>query len=316
MLERPPVFTNDLLDLHYLIDRFGFIFITEGYYHPPKIVRSRLTYFPDPFGKIYIQGKSYSKFYGSNRNLKKIVPVEYVNNSSPDGSGCFVPIKNIYQILDPRLGLKENPHLETIITSLTDIGINCQGNIGVIGSYLLRANNDDSDIDIVIYGKENAKILLSNYKNLKLKHSWTCPTNDDIQRRAIKYKKNYNLTIKENLLLNSIRKRSRLDFRLPNGKIIGFHCVYLPEEIPPNPIKSNQHKDDEIEFTGKILSDIESCFMPRVYLVHHNQNNKKYSVITYMWRFWVAADQGDNVLVRGKLIDDYTILLSDHIHGV
>lgn len=154
-------------------------FAVNSYNHPDTHIMSFLRYIPDNNGDRTIDNKRYSKVDSNQayEYIKKNHP-EYlfiwnVENKKMMG----VKREDIVEILNPINKLKEiinsndNNSLFNKIRSIAKT-FHIYGNIdyenmGVTGSTLLNLQNDNSDIDFIVFGLENHKKAIKLFSNIK-----------------------------------------------------------------------------------------------------------------------------------------------------
>ncbi|MCL7412356.1 MAG: nucleotidyltransferase domain-containing protein [ANME-2 cluster archaeon] len=145
-LDHPEVRLRD-----FIITRDGWIFSSADYYHPEG-VRGVLRYVPNPEGQRTNGTRYYRKYdFDEAYRYMDIHKPEWVQDVH------VVPWDQVERVLSPSERLREiwhsDPRLEEITGTLLEAGIPME-TMGVTGSFLPGLQNDESDIDFVIYGPQ------------------------------------------------------------------------------------------------------------------------------------------------------------------
>jgi len=157
--------------------REGLIFDVKGLLHPPDRVISYARYFPHSMGDRERVGKRYKKVYSLNErqtflseNYPQYLYYDEIHGKQLEG----VPTSVITKHYEPIAGLKtlsERNALQQIemhalyfSRQLHKASIVPFNKIGVSGSILIGLQKDDSDVDLIVYGRENG---LRVHKTLK-----------------------------------------------------------------------------------------------------------------------------------------------------
>ena len=148
--------------------REGLIFDVKGLVHPPDRVVAYLRYLEDPSGDRRRGDKMYTRVYSLSereKTLRNRYP-QYLFydpifgeslQGVPHGSICKVyqPTGRVSELLrDSDLDRVETEALE-LIQSLHGLSSVDLGGIGLSGSILVDLHTETSDIDVIVYGREN-----------------------------------------------------------------------------------------------------------------------------------------------------------------
>ena len=279
-----------------LLTKDGFIFYVFGYEHPKNRVFSFLKYinsslandFPIRFlkQKWNLDGLELSrpeKLY-TVENYQKFL--ETLRKNFPNYLYCCpfrnkevisVPLDRIKKIYLPGECLhaifekekkdelqNETVELVSLLSKESKVAIQY---FGIHGSVGLNMHSEYSDIDLVVYGSENFKLLESSINRLADEGIFThvCTKKIDYAR---KHRGRYN---NRRFVYNAVRKYEEID--APHGKIrytpvkpVSFRCevmddnenmfrpaIYPIKNYHPDDSKSELHKD---QFPARVLSMI------------------------------------------------------------
>jgi len=300
-------------DRDFLLTKDGFFFCVVGHLHPRNKVISYLKYLPSKFG-LWGKDKKYKrvvKFYSmeeyeKNLNwLKKFYPQYLFRSKVLGGTFQAVPLNFILKHFKPEERLKEifeSKDLDPLEVKVLDL-VNYLSkeanvsikNFGVTGSLLIKIHNlKFSDIDLVIYGKEEGRRLkeaLMGKLEIPEEHLEAL-----IGRRKLKPS-----------IVKEVYKR-RWNYRFFKGKFFSLHPV----------------KEEPDEYYGKkiyrplglakvkalIEEDEDSLFLPHKYQIKvlnflkgkEVQNLKELCLYD---GFYSILEKGEEVICYGKLEEVY-----------
>ncbi|MDG6243396.1 MAG: nucleotidyltransferase domain-containing protein [Methanolobus sp.] len=135
----------------FLITKDDWIFAVSDYFHPHGI-RSTLRYVPDDNGDRELAGKRYLKYDFD-------VAFAFMRTNRPEWveDVHVVPEEHIKKVLSPNSAIERLYGSDRRVNAIVDIlekeGISRE-TMGVTGSLLPGLQNEGSDIDFVVYGKE------------------------------------------------------------------------------------------------------------------------------------------------------------------
>ena len=312
-------------DRDYLITAEGFIFAVIGNIHPADRVIAYLKYVPDERGKWgrgrsryrrALQHYNVPSVMDSMRFLRANAP-QYVYESTVHGITLpGVPTDRIVEHLRPEerlIQLRSTQHrdeLEERALRLVDlIWQNASvptESLGVTGSLLARIHDPAfSDIDLVVYGFNNAVRVRSFLQNLKESSS------NAVRRLTGASQEKW---IAERLVSTPLTWQNAIDLLarkwnigLFDGTDFSIHAVHIEEEV-------HEHYGDEryvplgiVDATAKISDDDESLFMPAVYRVESAHLKGSFSsctvdrIVSFEGLYADIAKQGETISCRGKL---------------
>ncbi len=180
MPRSPRIQSQTPIDHDMIVSKDGVIYVVVGNNHPPGFTYAYPKYKPTTrktpwcnritcYERIPLQ---YEVLHIYHRSMG-LVDIYH----DPKYSSRIIGLKNsrIKHILNAKARLKEiisSPKtiLETILVELVDeirsLGVNTSS-LGITGSILANIHNDKlSDIDLVVYGKENALRIIEDCKNI------------------------------------------------------------------------------------------------------------------------------------------------------
>lgn len=312
-------------DRDYLITPEGFIFAVIGNLHPADRVVAYLKYIPDEHGKW---GRDHSRYrralqhynvpsvMDSMRFLRARAP-EYVFESSVHGIALpAVPIDRIAEHLRPEerlLQLKSSQdrdelerktlRLVELISHRVDLPV---GSLGVTGSVLARIHVPAfSDIDLVVYGFNNALRVRTLLQNLRESSSGTVRrlTGASREKWITERVRSTPLT-RENAIALLARK---WNIGLFEGTEFSVHAVHTESEV------SERYGDERyvpvgiVNATARVAESSESLFMPAVYRIESVKLKGSFSaytvdrIVSFEGLYADTAAQGETVSCRGKL---------------
>lgn len=300
-------------DCWHFITKDGLIFATRGNFHSEGFIRSIGLYLPDKNGDRIYSGKKYSKIvdeYG-DKWVKEKHP-EYVVDDEK-GIRILTPIEDIDKYFNPFEISGETRELikKTKWGKLIHIleELMPKEDIGIIGSYLMGFPTEKSDIDIVIRGLKNLKIIKSKFDYI-LKKLDATPDLDEYLTK-ISLDKYYGFYSKDKNNFSQMIKNRWATIRTKEY-LTKLRFVPKEDEVKSPRIKN---KLKEIEVKGRVVDDIGTNFMPRFFKIQ--TETREYFVLTYFWDYTYCVKKEDNVIINGSLFDENIVVINNRIkHGV
>ncbi|MBZ9578459.1 nucleotidyltransferase domain-containing protein [Patescibacteria group bacterium] len=296
-------------DCDYIKTFDDIIFIVKGYYHPPEKVRVVPVFFPDKNGDRIERatGKRFRRRVEehSSKLISKLHPDYLPEASDLHRYGVLVLTQDIITHYTPQSKMKEcwdgeifkGTKWENLILSINEIGQVPIEDIGIYGSFLVGLGRETSDIDLVIYGRENLSKLRKKFdlilKNAKIKKA------TDEQRLLKSEGWSEYCPIDVNRIFK-IEKRKWSRVNIYGEETMCIRFVYKKNEIPPNPITTPPIK--EIKTKGEVLDSTGTHFCPRIAKV--KIDDKVFDIITYYWLFFSCVYEGDVVEIFGNYRKD------------
>jgi predicted nucleotidyltransferase len=318
--------TRSFRDRDYLETVDGLFFTVIGSVHPRDRVLAYLKYLPDSTGRWGSGKKRYrrSMRYYSAPNVMDAVDFlsqtfpQYVFYAEPlNMTFSAVPTEKIakHYCPDQRLrelwNRKQRDRLQSkaielvhVISEESGVPLN---RLGITGSILLGVHKVSfSDIDLVVYGREEARrvkeSLLSLYERKRA----------GVERlrgqKLLRWCKEMSLvhpfSIPEAKKLYNTRKWNKGTFR---GTIFSIHPTKVEEEVSERYGDEYYRSRGMVEAKAKVVGSEDSYFLPAVYRV--NQVQFEYNsdigpvgqVVSYEGLYSDVASNGEQITIRGKL---------------
>ena len=323
-----------LRDRDAIVTREGLIFRVLGYMHPPEgyicdleyapsgIFRSNNPKAPRGFGK-----KVFYKFYGDEgwSFIRRRFPHHMILFKPLGKKILGVKCRNIVEVRKPEevlrkiINLKPKDELLKILQRILKIIVDSNGlsphNFGVFGSILHGFHNPNfSDIDLIIYGKDNLRRLRSILREIYADKSFPLSNEfenknlvSQIMRKTWHFK---NLSPKE-FIWHQKRKLIYGVFHENSSKRmikIEFEPVKSWSEI------HNEYEDlENITWKGwikallKVRDDSEGAYMPSIYYVEPLEIIKGpkvddiLRVVSYLEEFRMQCLKDEVIFVEGNL---------------
>ncbi|MBS7637657.1 nucleotidyltransferase domain-containing protein [Candidatus Bathyarchaeota archaeon] len=172
----------------------GLIFDVKGFVHPPDRIVAYLRYLEEPSGDRRRGDKTYVKVYSlseRDRIIREKYP-QYLFYDPVFGEYLEgVPHNAISKIYEPAakvLELVKKPHLDQVeIQALEFLKIlhdsSNVGKLGLSGSILVGLHTENSDIDVIVYGRKNCLIVYESLTQLMQEgKSVTSYSSSDLKR--------------------------------------------------------------------------------------------------------------------------------------
>jgi len=313
-------------DRDFIETREGMFFCVTGYLHPPDKYTAYLKYSPAPVGKwksgeisyrreleYYHVGKvadtiaylerNYPHYvhYCPVRDIKfSMIPQEYVRH-------YYLPEQRLQEILEsPR-----DPLEEEVCAFVSEI-IACTGikeeDFGITGSILLGIHNPEfSDIDLLVYGLENAlkiRAALKERRPAKIRPV----TGKALEEWCASVVKHFPLSYEEARYL----ARRRWNYGFFEGRYFSIHPTKKDDEMGEN-YGDKIYREKGVARIRAIVSDAsESLFTPALYRIEevevigggagtqHVAPLLK-EALSYEGLYRDVVDDGDEIEARGKL---------------
>ncbi|MFX0093158.1 MAG: hypothetical protein ACFFBD_15480 [Candidatus Hodarchaeota archaeon] len=314
-------------DRDVFFDKHGRIYITLGYLQPPDRVLAFLKYIPSQKGESSPQWKLQNTYYrrifwgtveSVKKGLKENIPsysiwdsffgTELIEVPHTDIKQHFIPEQRIQEILsDPQGPLeKKVAHVAELLHSVLNISYN---DLGIAGSILWRGHQSISDVNMNIYGFENAWVLQRNYDHL-VKEA------PSIKLRKIEQwgKTMKRIADRNPLTLEDVQtlfmRRKEIYYK---NEGIGVMPILRPDK-DRLPIKygTEVFKTDleNIILRGEIVADDYSLFMPAIYELALSKRERSkipgltssnLRILVYDGSFRALFQKHDRVEVSGAL---------------
>ena len=304
-------FTDPILR-DFFVTTDGFIFSVPDYFHPAQGIRSILRYVPDGNG-TRICKKTRQKY----RKIDFDDSFQYLKECHPDwlSETAVVPRSEIVQILKPNDVVSDifsekrfYPAAAELIHRLKAAGIPTSA-MGISGSLLPGLDNEDSDIDFVVFGNDwfKARAAVDEMKqnhgggNSGLRSSlfgFKIADLDDAMWRTV-YKKRKSPLSFEDFLKHEMRKGNR-GMLIPDGggKNIYFDLLFARSDDQIKEPIARGFDTHKTEIEAVVTGASFSFDSPAIYLIDHDDIDEIYS---YTHTYAGQAGVGETVRARGMV---------------
>ena len=270
-------FNMKIMPRFFIRTKDNLFFAVNTYHHPESHYVAFLRYVPDENGERVFNGVKYKKLSSNEAYdyLMKHHP-NYLFNWNIEGKKTMGVLKeDVYEILNPIhrlnkiLASKDNNELFNKIRLLAKIfhekACISYDDMGISGSTLLNLQNTTtSDIDFIVFGKDNHKRAINLYSKLKEDESSPLEKINDNYWKHVYDKriKDNSMTLEEFIWYES-RKNNR---GLIKGTLFDISFTLKEDEI-------EEEEDiyfkplEKIKIKCKIIDDDNSYAYPAIYLV-------------------------------------------------
>ena len=302
-----------------LIETFdGNIFDVKGLVHPLDRIVAFIRFTPDPNGERMRGNTRYKKVYPLHERyalLRKKFPQYLFFDTVFNQWLCEVPTEKVKTHYEPSTHLSQLRHkrvldkLEKQTIDLarllyTKAGVKWSA-LGVSGSLLVNLNTSKSDIDLVVYGSQNAikihntlKLLIPDIASgVKLYDKQNLRTLFDFRSKDTSMKF-------EDFVRTESRKVLQGKFR---GRDYYIRCVKNWKEVVETYGSIFYKPMGEATIDATVADDSQTIFTPCAYQVEdvHVVEGKNLQfpreVVSFRGRFCEQARKGERIIARGMI---------------
>jgi len=294
----------------------NFIFDVKGIVHPPDRIIAYLRYVPDEKGGRTRLGVQYRKVYGLKRReafLRKNAPIYSYFDPVAHRRLQGVPLEKIKVLHEPieklqQLSAKKSPdQMEEDALELVKLLKSAAGlpstRFGISGSLLVDLHDENSDIDLIVYGVRESHKVLEALKGSKCKMLLERYDKAGI-RRLYEARSMQNAMSFSAFMMHE--KRKFLEGRF--GKRDYFiRCIKDWSEAEEKYGDRYYYPLGSSTIRAVVDDDSESILTPCVYKVTQAQvlsGNKRAvpsQIVSFRGRFCEQAFEGERVQARGRL---------------
>jgi len=314
------------LEGFFLTTKEGLIFDTKGVVQPPDRVIAYLRYIPAALFKGRAskeQRRGYFKVYlleDRAKELKARFPWYLYSSKCLDATIQTVPHERLLQIHDPTkkfqtLVQRGSSELDVLSKCCLELGLAiCSGakislaSLGVSGSILVDLHTSSSDIDLVVYGRDEGGKVYDLMTKLRAQ---TAMIEELTFYREPELRTLYQFRSLSTPI--SFEDFVRVEHKkVLQGRYKGYdfyiRLVYKVEEIEERFGDRCYQDCGDVELNARIAEDTERFFTPCRYGIEDvvilptpGQRLKIEEIVSFRGRFCEAARVGDHVRVLGKL---------------
>ena len=305
-------------DRDFVETREGMFFCVAGYLHPADRVTAYLKYVPTAEGKWGRGGTRYTRTldyyhvsqventyrYLSENHLRYLYdcPVRNIQLSAvpyTDIETYYHPTERLGSIMtNPRDPLEEKAAaVARLLGEHVDPGC-----LGVTGSLLLGSHNPAfSDIDLTVYGRDNAELVREAVLEAKRSGEFRFYTEDEALDWCSKRAQIFPLSVEE---LRRVLDR-RWNFGYVQGTYMSIHPTRSDPEITEAYGDYTYRKQGEVHGTATVTDTRESIYLPAVIHVEDSQledlDVDVSMIVSYEGLYCDLFEPGENVEFRGSL---------------
>jgi len=296
----------------------GLIFDVKGLVHPPDRIVAYLRYVEDPGGDRKRGDKTYVKVYSLNKReeiLRRRYPqylcydlifgdyMQEVPNRCV--SRIYKPSKKALELIKKECLDRVEKDAVEFIQLLQDLADVKFEKMGVSGSILVGLHTENSDIDVIIYGRENCLSMHAALEQAMKKRSGL------ILKYSLKdLERLYEFRSKDTWMpfAEFIRMEQR---KFMQGKFRGrdFFMRFLLDwdEVDEKYGDRAYIPSGYARIKGRILDDSESIFTPCRYLIgdvkilEGTKVQTLKEIVSFRGRFCEQAKKGEMVVAQGKV---------------
>jgi predicted nucleotidyltransferase len=325
-------------DKDFVETKEGLLFTIVGYLHPPDAYTAYLKYRPETKGKWEREGVHYQRMMqvysaaevqSSSNWLLENHP-EYIRLDPVRGIKLpLVPWKNTVAYYLPEVRLTEimrNPQdpleskvkaLVTLLSEASDVDVT---RFGISGSILLEMHNPMfSDIDLLVYGLENAQRIRDVMDELFGENKVRPYSGEEVQAWQLRQVRILGVPSRyAEQIAWSHWQRGRF-----SKTAFSISPVRMDGEIMNQYGAETYSPVESVEFTATIMEDEANLFVPARYLVGDIKMEEGYAelpalteVISFEGVFSAVFHKGDKVRIRGMveaIRDERGNVLRNHV---
>jgi len=296
----------------------GLIFDVKGLVHPPDRIVAYLRYIEDPHGDRQRGNKTYIKVYSLSERelmLRRRYP-QYIYYDPVLGEHMQgVPNKQVSKIYRPSEKVSEllkkssldRVEMEAVefVKLLHDSSNVKLENIGLSGSILVGLHMENSDIDVIVYGRKNCSSIRNALEQLMEEKNGLVSKYGlrDLERLYRFRSKDTWMPLKE-----FIRMERR---KLMQGKFRGrdFFMRFLLDwdEVNEKYGDRTYIPSGYAKVKARVIEDLDSIFTPCKYIIDDvkflegTKASPLKEIVSFRGRFCEQAKKGEMVIAQGKV---------------
>lgn len=293
------------------------IFEVKGLIHPPKKLISYPRYIVDDKGERQKGLRRYRKIYPlkeRNELLKKkyynlLVNDPFLNMEIPELSQSDIrthyrPDEILEKIRKKKIPDNEEKKALELSNHLKDHSDITTSAIGISGSIMIGLQTASSDIDLIIYGRNESNKTRNTLKNLLSEEKHVRKLRNNEMLRLYKFRGANEIMQFEVFVKHELRKTFQGIFGDRE-----FFIRYLPnwEEIDEKYGSIKYVPAGYVKVNARIKDASEAFLSPCRYLLEQveildgNKASNIIEVVSFRGRFCEQAETGESVIIQGKL---------------
>ncbi len=296
----------------------GLIFDVKGLVHPPDRVVAYLRYMEDPSGDRRRGERTYVKVYslGEREKMLRSRYPQYLFYDPVFGEHLegvpnklililYQPAKKVSELLnESSLDQVEAQSIEFVQLIYDSSGVQF-GKLGLSGSVLVNLHIGESDIDFVVYGRENCRSVYETLKQLMQgKNGAVSPYSLEHLERLYEFRSRDTwMTLKDFLRIEQ-RKFSQGRFR---SRDFFVRFILDWDEVNEKYGDRLYRASGYARIEAKVEDDSDSTFTPCKYIISEArvlEGTKVPSpkeIVSFRGRFCEQAKKGETVIAQGKV---------------
>jgi predicted nucleotidyltransferase len=294
----------------------GWIFDVKGLVHPPDGIIAFVRYIPDEQGDRVRRGVKYRKIYDLSERyefLRKHYPQYLRYDNVFDVWLNEVPVNDVAHHYKPQQKTRHllgNIHLDAMekqtldfIKLLNEVAHTSLEHFGVSGSVLVGLHSTQSDIDLVVYGRENSMAVRDALKKLHQEEEMvTAYGRERLRSRYNERQRNTPVSFND-YVFHEARKTCQGFLR---GREFFIRYVKEWKEMTERYGDSMYRNAGYATVKGRVVDASESLFTPCTYAladveVMAGERALVTEVSSFRGRFCDQAVRGEWIVAQGKL---------------
>lgn len=302
----------------FLETREGLIFDVKGLLHPPDRVIAFLRYYPSPNGRRTRNGQTFDKVYHLQERfdyLRQKYP-HYLYNDEVFGQEMQgVPysfVERIYKPQDLLLELREREQRDSLqqdVVTFADVIEQTarvpSESLGISGSIQIDIHGPTSDIDLIVYGRREARAV-----QLAMRRAHLTPEEGIVGYRLDTYRPVYNLRWSGTSV--PIEKMLAVDGLKSMHGVFGGHHYFIRavlhwDEINEQYGDCTYYQLGQARVRCRITNDRDGLFTPCRYEIDDvvflkgKPIDDVREIVSFRGRFAEQVRQDEEVVVQGTL---------------
>ncbi len=296
----------------------GLIFDVKGLVHPPDRIVAYLRYLKSPLGDRIRSGERYVKVYSlSKRNdiVKRRYPHYYYYDPVFGDYMQGVQKERISRLFSPQMKVldleKRRDQLDKVekqalmlIEMLHDASGVSISKMGISGSILVNLHKEDSDIDVIVYGRRNSFSVYESLKNLMDEKGSLARYDIQDLWNLYMFRSRDTLMSWNNFLRIERRKVMQGKFE---GRDFFVRFILDWDEVKEKYGEKTYRPAGYAEIEAVVCDDSNAIFTPCIYPVDQvkflrgTRVDSLREIVSFRGRFCEQARKNEKIVARGKV---------------